>query len=145
MQGKWDDLFCQYFKDTVSKLLRSYFSSFGFYEKQVTKNRGVFFLSPDGLFVELSYEPESFPKFTPTVIIGKGGKKFDKRGNAQSVPLWFVIPEKSPERLYSAWKFSTVDQLETTLQRIKNEILEKHAMPLVRDVALLEKKIKLFG
>jgi len=144
MTGQWNELLCQYFKTIVLKVLGPYFNRLGFYEKMSEDDTGVFFFTSEGLFVELSYDPELSPAYTPSVIIGMGGRKFDDAGQSQCVPLWFVIPEKAIERPYSSWRFASEKQLEETLMKIQSEILDKYAMPLLRNENLLKEKINLF-
>ena len=140
MNNNWNELKCPYFKFTVIRELAEYFYSNNFNEYQESNDGGVSFKREDGCFIEIDYEMESSPNYTPTAIIGIGDI-FDDKGNPSSVPFWFIIPENSSSRKYSKWKFSSESQLKAVLTQIKNELFKKHAVPLWTDLSLLKDKI----
>jgi hypothetical protein len=126
------------------RFLGEYFARNGFDRHWDTDAGGIHFERKDRFFLEIGYDPESSPNYTPTIIFGIGGK-FDEKGNPNCIPLWFITPENSLARSYSKWKFSSEDQLEKTLLQIRAEVIEKYAAPLWKDASLLKEKIRLFN
>ncbi|WP_297326056.1 hypothetical protein [Nitrosomonas sp.] len=140
---EWEQLLCNYFDVVGLTILGSYFADQGF-SWQRTKINGIFFRKSD-LFVEISYIPETYPNYSPSIIIGIGTDKYDDLGNITGVPAWSIIPETEEARKYSFWKFSNEDELVDKLERIKSEILEKYAKPFLEDRSELAIAIKNFS
>ena len=139
----WERLLCSYFSKTCIDQLSASLEEDGFAVSRSETNGAVIFKRFD-VFVEIGYELETAPNYSPTVIIGLGDKKYDEAGKPAGVPLWFVIRDDEPAKRYSFWKFSTEAELRGVLGRIRNEVLERHVRPLWQRTELLEKMLANF-
>jgi hypothetical protein len=140
---EWEQLLCNFFNVVCLRVLGPYFADQGF-SWQETKINGIFF-KKSNLFVEISYIPETYPNYSPSMIVGIGTSKYDDLGNTTGIPIWSLIPETEEARKYSFWKFSNEHELANELKRIKLEILEKYARPLWEDKSKLAYAIKNFN
>lgn len=143
----WEKLLCSYFGNVCIGQLSDFFASNGF-ENIVAQENAVTFKTINA-FIEIGYEVESAPLYSPTVVVGLGDKKFDEMGAPASVPMWFAI-NGGLGKQYSFWKFSNELDLRSVLIRIQNEVLEPYALPLLRnkdlfDSVLSDFRAKLFG
>ena len=138
----WDQLDCLYFTSICRSILSDYLLSQGFVEKGLMPQGGVVYRKLD-IFLEISYVPETRPKYTPTVILGIGRRKYDVEGLG-AVPLWYVVPDDLLEFDYTSWRFSSESDLESVLTRIKDTIPTQYARPLWIDREQLEGYIKRF-
>lgn len=139
----WEKLLCSYFYTICLKVLSAYFSGHGF--APVKNNIGGVTFRKRDIFVEVSYDPESHPKYSLTVVVGIGSGAYDDWGKFAGVPIWRVIPEDSVESEFFAWTFSDEYELDNILTKTKNMILEKYAKPLWQDRSKLENETKKFA
>lgn len=138
----WDKLLCSYFYVVCLSVLAKYFSTSGFFPDK-TNTGGVTFRKND-IFVEIDYEPETYPNYVPTIVIGIGTGAYDDRGKFTGVPIWSVIPEGGIGGEFSTWTFSNENELSIALSKIKTMILENYTKPLWKDRDKLEEEIKKF-
>ena|SRR2546430_5557550 len=139
----WEKLSCLFFSRACRRVLGRYLESNGFSERSVDRI-GIVTFSRFGIFLEIGYELEMAPNYMPTVVLGIGEGKYDKKGQPSAIPFWYLIPSDRPESKYSLWTFKTEAELETALARIKDEVLEVHAKPLWSNLEKLEKVISNF-
>ena len=139
----WERLLCGYFSKTCIDQLAASLEEDGFAVSRVEADGAVIFKRFD-VFLEIGYELETAPNYSPTVVIGLGEKKYDEAGKPAGVPLWFVIRDDEPTKRYSFWKFSTEAELREVLFRIKNEVLDRHVRHLWQRTELLEKMLANF-
>jgi hypothetical protein len=133
----WERLLCSYFSKTCIDQLALSLQEDSFAVSRVEADGAVIFKRSD-VFLEIGYEVETAPNYSPTVVIGLGDKKYDKVGKPTGVPLWFVIHEDESAKRYSFWKFSSETELRGVLPRIKNEVLERHGRYLWQHPRVLE-------
>lgn len=131
-ESGWRSLTCSYFAAVCREILSHYFERFGFIETTQSAIGGVYF-KRDDVFIEISYEPETYPKYSPSVIVGIGDAKYDDSGLPCGVPLWYVVPQRDAVPRYTSWTFSNEGELRATLLRIREEVLEGYAAPLWSD------------
>jgi hypothetical protein len=134
----WEELLCRYFSKTCIDQLATHLEEDGFTVLRVEADGSVIFKRLD-VFLEIGYELETAPNYSPTVAIGFGDNKYDETGMPAAVPLWFVIREDEPEKQYSFWRFSNEAEMRAVLLRIKNEVLDQHARILWQCTEVLEK------
>lgn len=139
----WEKLNCPFFAPTCRRILSDYLEAQGFVEKELTPVGGIVYRRFD-VFLEVSYESETCPNYSPTIVLGIGPGKYDEGGRPGGVPFWYVIPNNLPERSYTFWTFKTEADLESVLARIKDALLEPHARPLWLNLDRLEKYITNF-
>ena len=139
----WAELLCDYFRDVCVDVIGDGFLHVGFSWKE-TSIGGVCFFRED-LFVELSYAPESYPKYSPTVIVGIGSDKYGVNGTTNGIPSWFVIPQDLSERRYSTWEFSDRAELAIVMEKIRMDVLDTYVMPLLKDKVQLSSLVTEFG
>lgn len=138
MTNKWNQLNCQYFSSICLSELTEYFKACGFSRHSLDSVGGVVF-EGRGVYVEVSYEVETFPRYSPTLLIGS------MANNRNAVPFWFVIPSVDEASKYTFWKFETEVELRSVLAQIKNNVLEKFGEPLWADSVALEKQLQQFN
>lgn len=139
----WAQLLCSYFYETCVRVVGDYFLSKGFCPKKTRIGGALFF---DGRhFVELSYDPESFPQYSPSIVVGMGECRYSATGEIRAVPLGSVIPSNRSETKYSTWKFSNIEELATVLEKIRVEILDVYAIPIVSDEEKLVSEVERFA
>lgn len=139
----WDQLICSYFSKTCIDELAPILEKNEFVVAQIGPGGAVFFQRP-GVFIEIGYELETAPKYSPTVIVGLGEQKYDVKGKPNGVPLWFVIRDDNPTETYFDWKFGSEAELRSVLVRIKDEVLEKQLKPLWQEAGLLNNLLSSF-
>lgn len=142
MSNGWEKLLCAYFESVCLRVLGDYFDNKSFTPRK-TKVGGVLFQGR-GVFIEVSYIPETAPRYAPTLIVGIGSEKYDNNGKPTGVPLWYVIPDNCPEQKYSLWKFSSESELVSILEKIRAEILEQYVRPLWENMQTLREQVKKF-
>lgn len=140
--GRWEQLECRYFFDVASRTLGDYFLGQGFALKR-TEIGGLLYVRWD-TYAEIGYEPETFPNYAVTVVVGFGESTYDERGAFTGVPAWYVIPEDQPAYKYSLWGFNSENRLEIVLRRIQSDVLEAFMRPLWTRTELLEDAINRF-
>ena len=143
MSTGWEQLHCPYFHDACLRVLEDYFRSEGFSRHHADRIGGVVF-EGEGHFVEVSYEAETYPRYSPTLIIGLGSDAYGKALQVTGVPFWFLIPSTSESSKYIFWKFGTEAELLAVLNRIKDEIIQPFGRPLWTDVEALKKMVHRF-
>ena len=135
-------LLCPFFPKISKKVLGDFFQQRGF-QTHETRVGGLFFQKGD-VFVEVRYDPETYPSYSPTLIIGIGKDKFDKSGAPAGVPVWYLLPDDSDVRRYSFWRFKSEQDLEKIMDKILNQIVKLYLEPLWENVALLKSKVSNF-
>ncbi len=139
----WEQLLCGYFNATCISELSEPLGMDGFKVVRTESYGAVIFKRFD-VFIEVGYEVESAPNYSPTVVIGFGDKKYDEAGKPAGVPLWFLICDDEPAKRYSFWNFSSESQLRQVLGRIKTEVLDLHVRSLWERTEVLEKALSNF-
>lgn len=140
---EWERLNCTFFETVVRKTFDSYFAEQGFGVNSQTSVGGVVYLQGN-VFVEISYEPETYPKYSPKILLGIGRNGDDSKWRLSAIPVWFFIPSNRPESKYPFWKFDTEAGLVEVLKRIRYELLEIYTKSLWNDVSELSKIIEAF-
>lgn len=135
----WEKLLCDFFFKESKKDLSDYFSKYGFLSEK-TKIGGILFHKKD-VFIEITYEPETYPEYFLSVVLGIGRSAHDESGVFYGVPLWYLLDDNND---FSRWSFSNEKELEDRLKKLKSTILEKYVVQLLLDKQALEKKIELF-
>jgi|SRR5690554_3002407 len=139
----WESLLCGYFYAVCQRVLSAYFSGYGF---SPIKNRigGITFRNDD-VFVEVSYEPESYPNHTLSIVVGIGKGAYDEWGKFTGIPIWSVIPLDAVESELLIRTFSDEAGLSDLLSAIQVRVLEPYVKPLWVNRAKLEEEIKRFS
>lgn len=142
MTANWEQLLCPFFSKISKKVLEKYFQQKGF---QINESKiGGLYFQKDDTFVEISYDPQTYPNYAPTLVIGIGTKKYDKFGNPTGVPLWYVLPENTEQRRYSFWKFKSEQELERIMDKVLNQIIKQYMEPLWDNLSLLRSEVLKF-
>lgn len=139
----WQRLKCPFFTEVCRHVLCSYFRAEGFEESRLTSIGGVIFRRGD-VFVEIGYEPETHPDYSPTVVLGYGAEAYGEAGSSNIVPMWFVLEDDAAGRRYSFWTFRSEDELRRVFGRMRDELLEPCAKPLWTDADRLKSHIETF-
>ena len=139
----WERLNCPFFTSACHRVLSPYLEEQGFAEKEVGSIGEIIYKRFD-VFLEIGYEPETCPNYSPTVVLGLGDSKYDDAGRPAGVPLWYLLPQGHSEKTGKFWTFKTEADLERMLTEIKTQFLEPHAKPLWLDMNKLEKHIENF-
>lgn len=100
----WDKLLCGYFYTVCLEVLSAYFAGYGFLPQE-TKVGGVTFKKND-IFIEISYDPQTHPEYSLTVVIGVGTAAYDDWGKFTGVPFWAFVPEVSEGGYFLTWTFT---------------------------------------
>lgn len=135
----WDLLNCPYFEAAVRSVMDSYFAEYGFKYCGRTPIGGVVYTKND-VFVEISYEPETYPNYSPRILLGVGQGMDDLNWRVTAVPIWFLIPPDRAEAKFYFWSFRATDDLVTVLKRIQSELLDPYARPLFLEPSSLRKR-----
>lgn len=138
----WQQLRCLYFAETCHEVLGDYLKEFGFSRAGLTGIGGVLYRRHD-VFLEIGYEPETYPDYHPTIALGYGDEAYDESGFPNGIPMWFVLGNDATPR-YTFWTFSDQESLRHVFPRIAEELLEPHAKPLWRDPERLKQCIDSF-
>ena len=136
----WERLNCSYFEAVCRQVVSPYFNSYGFTEKFYTVTGGIVY-SKGNIFLEIDYEPETYPKYSPTILLGIGRDEHDREWRFTAVPMWFLIPPDCAEAKYPFWTFGTEASLSDVLERMRTTVLEQYAKPLWLDAVVLRKNI----
>lgn len=142
-ENDWDQLYCSYFGEVCLSELAPPLGGDGFVAIRVEDHGAVIFKRSE-VFMEIGYEVESSPNYTPTLVVGIGDSKYGKAGKCMGVPLWFVMTDGEPSSKYPIWKFSTRQQLQELLRKLKSEVLDRYARPLWLHIGLLETAVRNF-
>lgn len=139
----WKNLLCSYFYTVCLRVLSTYFSGFGF--SSVKNKIGGMTFRNDDIFVEISYEPETYPNHTLSIVVGIGKEAYDEWGKFTGIPVWSVIPKDAIESELLIRTFSDEAELSGLLFEIQTSILEPYVKPLWTDKSKLEEEIKRFS
>lgn len=139
----WEQLICKYFCSTCIDEFSDSLKIEGFTVGKIELHGAVIFRRFD-VFIEIGYELESAPNYSPRVIVGLGSSRYYEDGSSAGVPLWFVIPEDEHSVPFSLWTFSSEPQLREVLGRIRVEVLERFGRPLWERTEVLEETIARF-
>ena len=142
MNEGWEQLLCPYYAETCLRVLGEYFESHTLQHRE-SRTGGIVFHGR-GAFVEVSYDPHTFPSYAPTLIVGTGAEKFDQAGSPCGVPIWFLLSDDCSERNYSFWRFQSEAELDSVLRRILEQIIQPHVEPLLTRPELLADAVKRF-
>lgn len=142
MSNGWDSLSCRYFAEVCERTLLQKLSASGFTRVEASRSGVTFWRGDD--FIALNYAAETYPNYAPLVGIGTLEKTKEGFDYKNEVPLWFMVPEESPLRLYFSWTFSSEDQLGAALQKIFDELIEPVALPMLADERAKESLYKRF-
>ena len=113
-----------YFIETSKKILDGFFQKYGFCFDETNEDKIVYY--KDNIFIEFYYYPEDAPNYS--LIIGIGFIKNDKGLTGyEGVGLWNVIHQQGDLINYKDRMFSSREELERNLIRIRNEIIPKYA------------------
>ncbi len=141
-QSSWERLLCGYFYEECINVLNSYFSTHGFVPKK-NKIDGVVFQNDD-IFVEVSYNPETYPAYSLTIVVGIGTGAYDDGGKFTGVPIWSLVDKSDLDNELSKWSFSNEGELKRLLKKTKIVILDKYIKPLWIDREKLKEEIDKF-
>lgn len=146
MADNWLTLLVPYFLLSCGSVLDGYFAMQEF-SKSVADPAGRVVYAGKGIFVEVSYWLEDAPAFAPMVAIGiDPGYLLISSTTFNRIGLWYAIPENVEARQYSMWRFSNAFELEISLMRIRDEVIDVYAKPLwlhpERLAALVERRYR---
>jgi hypothetical protein len=86
----------------------------------------IWYESSAGVIVEFTYYLEDAPRYAPAINLGvMDGAAF------RGVGLWAVIPEREAEAEYNRWWFSDPAELQSSFERIRDEIMPVYVDPLL--------------
>lgn len=139
----WKDLTCPFFEMVARNALGPFFAERGFRDNGRTPTGGVVF-SKQNIFVEISYESETFPKYSLRILLGVGRDEHDHKWRLAAFPIWFLIPVNRPESKYPFWTFGSETTLGEVLKRACTELLEPYAEPLWVDEAAMFRSVAAF-
>ena len=114
----------------------------GFTRVEASRSGVTFWRDDD--FIALNHAVETYPIYSPFVGIGRLNKTKEGFDCRDEVPLWFMVPEESPLRLYFNWTFSSEEELGEALQRILDELIQPVALPMLADEKAKEGLYKRF-
>lgn len=141
--GKWEYLNCSFFDTITRRVLDVYFAELGFRYKTRSSTGGVIY-SRDNIFIEIGYENETYPKYSPRILLGLGKNANDSRWRLSAIPIWFLIPSNRPESKFVFWTFKTEEELVKVLERIRTELLDVYAKPILLDSRTLLENVHAF-
>lgn len=139
----WEQLDCRYFAETCREVLSDYLKNHGFREKRLTNGGGIVYTRL-GIFLEISYDTNLFPKYTTRVVVGFGDGAYNKRGDFSGVPMWYIIPQDHPYKTQVYWTFSSKAELIEVLEGVKMEFIEPTFVPLLMNRSELEHIVEKF-
>jgi hypothetical protein len=113
-----------YFYTIALETLAGYFSESGFVAERNNVG-GVTFRKHD-LFVEVSYDPEYYPKYSISIVVGIGKAAYDDWGGFTGVPVWSIIPNRSASSELLTQTFSDENGLRIILVKTKTMIFEPY-------------------
>jgi hypothetical protein len=139
----WERLKCNFFGQVCRRVIGPYLETHGFTEVGGSLIGGLVY-ARNKVFLEMSYEPETFPDYSPKVVLGIGRSGSDPNWSSACVPIWFLIPSERPESSYPFWTFGDEEGLVATLTKAKESLLDQYARPLWLDEAELRRIIDRF-
>ena len=139
----WESIRCRYFSRVCREELSAELSTHGLDEESETWEGGIVYRAVR-IFVEISYDLESSPRYRCTVVIGFGANTDENARRRQAIPLWYAIPISRPEYNYPPWRFMNEDDLRAVLRRLSDELFEGFVYPLVLDESALEQLVTKF-
>ena len=136
-------LICTFFKVTARASLGPRFAERDFVEEVVQGDKEYLsFRGCHGL-IEVGYERNLLERFQPTVCV-RPTQVWRGRPYPYCVPLWFLIAESDPARLYTSWNFENEDELREVLGRLWTQVIVPYAMPLACDDSALRQTLGKF-
>jgi hypothetical protein len=127
----WEKLNCPFFAAACRRVFNDYLHGEGFIEEKITRTGGIIYRHNE-VFLEISYVPETYPNYSPSIILGIGEDKFDKEGQPLGVPFWYLT-KKDAEQNYTFWTFNSEKDLLSSLTKIKDSCLEAYGKRLWND------------
>jgi hypothetical protein len=115
----------------VENVLGDYLRRQGFVQTSVEQSRVEFLCAT--VVISLSYYPEDPPP--RGLNTGIGIRQGD--GSRRTVGMWALIPAGEMAGRYSQWRFSSDPELESTLVRLRDEVIDLFAAPFWREPRLL--------
>ncbi len=130
MTESWLDLAIPYFVPICRGVFDAYFVGHGFGLPRVDRVSGVTYSNGE-CCIEISYWLEDSPLFTPMVAIGVESRyAHEPPVTLNRIGLWYAIPANLAVHDYGSWRFSNPRDLEESLLRIRDEVIDKYAKPL---------------
>lgn len=139
----WERLNCPFFESTVRRVAGPYFAAQGFEEDTRTAVGGIVYRRGT-VFIEVTYEPITCPKYSPAIILGVGQNEHDDRWRLDSVPLWHLVSSDRPESKCLLSRFDTESMLVQLLQQMLAELVDPYAKPLWLDTTALRRNVDAF-
>ena len=152
----WADLETDYFVPVCREAFDGYFKAHGFSMRESEATRVTY--GRERCWLDIHHYVEESPRFSPmlTLHLEAARASWPSRladifglSSAPEVPrgfdgvgLWYVIPGEVPESEYSTWYFSSASELEQTVPRLRDEVVDRWARPLWDDPARLSDVIK---
>jgi hypothetical protein len=115
----------------AQRIIGGYMHREGF--EKVRGDRTQVEFSKVGVLLRLSYYAEDAPP--RGLNIGLGVQHDD--GSTETLGLWALIPEGDEAIRYSLWKFTSDSELDETLVRVRDEVLQPFAASYWRDPSRL--------
>lgn len=145
MNKDWPSL--SYFEPLCRKVFDQYFMQRGFINSKADKTGCAYFMND--IFLRVHYYLEDSPKFSPMVTIGFVKKQPNSSVESESIGLWYAVPETIEARNYESWIFSNVEELEKSLIRLRDEVVDiyakflwEHPLELRRLVDKLKEEVR---
>jgi hypothetical protein len=86
----------------------------------------VCYESSEGVIAEFTYFLEDAPRYAPTINLGVMSDSVFR-----GVGLWALIPQRAAEAEYYRWSFSDPSQLQSSFERIREQIMTVYVDPLL--------------
>lgn len=130
MKTGWLKLSAPYFEQVCRKIFDSFLGGYGFINSEADETGSVTYFK-NNCFLNIYYYPEDNPNYSPMIRIGFVKKSEDPPSiQFEGIGLWYAIPESVKSRDYGNWTFSTSEELEKALLRIRDEVISVYAQPL---------------
>jgi hypothetical protein len=136
----WLDLAVDYFEPVAREVFDSYMQSHRF-SRGKANEFGELTFRRGGCFMDVGYNFDERPNLCPQVRIGLV-RWFWLRSGFDHISLWYAIPEDREERDYELWRYFNAEELRTVLTRIRDEVVEVYARPLLEDTKKLSALIE---
>jgi hypothetical protein len=140
----WQALAIPYFTPVCRSVLDGYMTRNEFGRSTVT-DLGMLVYHREDIFLYFHYYIEENPNFS--LMVNIGFNRFDAvlaSIEAESIGLWVVIPEDEEAAEYPQWLFRNESELEHSVVRVRDDVMDIYAKPLWNNPPELSKKIKRF-
>ena len=127
-----EKLIAPYFVEVCRRVLDQYLAALGFAFNEVGSTSTSVKYSKDDLYIEFSHWPEDAPRYVVMSVLGLDNTR-DGTLSYPKVGLWYIVREKALEEERNDWDFSTSEELEAVLFRMRDEVLETYVRPLWDD------------